>query len=174
MLKSEKLTKTEIEKLKELEISLELEHITPRYDVVKLYKKLLKMGKKIDLISDMYLSKDTIVKILKKCGINDYRKLYLSNEQNMRKDSGELWDKYFSNNKEKTIHVGDNYNSDYLQVLKRNRAAIKISSSQDYLKHSNILEEKELKIRSELAILEKAIIYNQFMKNIVNCLQKQK
>ena len=160
MLKSEKLTKTEIEKLKELEISLELEHITPRYDVVKLYKKLLKMGKKIDLISDMYLSKDTIVKILKKCGINDYRKLYLSNEQNMRKDSGELWDKYFSNNREKTIHVGDNYNSDYLQVLKRNRAAIKILSSQDYLKYSNILEEKELKIRSELAI-----IYNKFIFN---------
>lgn len=154
------LSPHDVDKLKELEISLELKHIIPRKDMIKLYNEVLEKNKNIDIISDMYLPKKVIVKILEKCEITNYRNLYISNEINMRKDTGTLWDDYFKNNKETTIHIGDNYHSDYIQVLKRNRKAIKILSSQENLIGYDISKEQNIDIRNELAIIYNQLLFN--------------
>ena len=150
----------DVEKLKQLEIEYELEHIIPRYDMLKIYNELLKNNKKIDIISDMYLPEKIIVQILEKNQIKGYRKLYISNEINMRKDTGILWDMYFENNKENTIHIGDNYYSDYFQVIKRNRKALKILNSQEMMNRYSIKNEKDINIRQELATIYNKILFN--------------
>ena len=154
------LSTKDVDKLKKLEIELELKHIIPRKDMIKIYNELLENNKNIDIISDMYLPKEVITKILDKCQVTNYRNLYISNEVNMRKDTGILWDEYFKNNKETTIHIGDNYNSDYIQVLKRNRKAIKILSSSEYLMNSDIFKEENIDIRNELAIIYNQLLFN--------------
>ncbi len=126
------LSENQIEQIKNLEIATEIEHIIPRQDMINLYNTLYK-AKNIDIISDMYLPKSVITKILEKCKIKGYRRLLISCEENKRKDNGELWDFYFKNNIEKTIHIGDNYYSDYLKVLSFGREAIKILTSNEFL-----------------------------------------
>lgn len=108
----------DISKLKELEINLELELCYPKKEMVEILKLLKSQNKKVILVSDMYLTEDIILKMLKKCGINKskcFDKLYVSNSLNKRKDTGAMWeyleDKY---DKKELVHIGDNENSDYL------------------------------------------------------------
>ena len=102
-----------IELIKKMEIELELELCIPRKDMLKIYNKLLEQSKQIVLISDMYLTKDIIEKILEKCGYRNYFELLVSCEINKRKDTGEMWKYFFNKYKNAlTVHVGDNEQSD--------------------------------------------------------------
>lgn len=108
-----KLTEKEKNKCLNYEIDMEIELCHPREKMKETIKKL-KKEKKIILVSDMYLTKDIIEKMIIKCGYkNLYDELYVSNEYNARKDTGELFDivleKYSKN---KIIHIGDNKISD--------------------------------------------------------------
>lgn len=119
----------EAEWLKQLEIDLELEFCIPRKDVLELFNRLVRAGKKIILISDMYLTGDIIRKMLKKCGYEGYADLWVSCECGKRKDRGTLWDKFFEEYGEmKTIHVGDNPHSDDQIVGDRRRATLLLLS----------------------------------------------
>lgn len=149
-----------VKKLKKLELDLEMEVLIPRDDMVKLYNKLIKDKKNIDIISDMYLPKKVIIKILKNCGIEVYRNLFISCDINKRKDNGVMWDYYFSENNEKTIHVGDNYISDYVEVLKRGKQAIKILSGSDFYRDSY-----NSKISSASNSLVLGNLYNRYLLN---------
>ncbi len=150
----------QINMLKALEIELELNYIIPRDDMVKLYNDLLTSNKNIDIISDMYLPKTIIVKILDKCGIKNYRKLLISCELNKRKDKGDMWQYYFNNNNENTIHIGDNYYSDYLQVLKYKKDAINILSGREYLK-----DYYEVQVNNINDSIVSGTLYNKFLFN---------
>ena len=72
LMKQNKLSKKEMESLKELEINLEKEYLIPRKEVLNLYNEILKMGKKIILVSDMYLTSKIISDILEKNGYKNY------------------------------------------------------------------------------------------------------
>ena len=130
-----------VNKIKNLEIDLELSLTCPRKDMLDILRSLMDEKKEVILTSDMYLTKNIIIEMLKKCGFNEgvhYKKIYLSNEQNKRKDDGTMW-KYlkekYSNSK--LIHIGDNINSDYLIPIKYGVKAIHIDNSRDQLKKTN-------------------------------------
>lgn len=74
---------------------------------------LKKAGKKILLLSDMYLTSDIIAKMLEKCGYSGWDEIWISCEKGKRKDNDEMWklfaEKYGTR---PAIHIGDNAQSD--------------------------------------------------------------
>ena len=109
--------KTEhLELLQELEESIEIENCYPIPQNVSRVRKIMDSGHKVFLISDMYLSKAVIMKMLESadahlCSIP----LYLSSELKMRKSDGDLF-RYVCNDQKiqpsSLIHTGDSFNSD--------------------------------------------------------------
>lgn len=86
----------------------------------QVWDKLIKMGKKIVITSDMYLSYSTIEKMLYKNGYRGYEKLYLSNEYSKCKADGSLFTEVLKDNPGSSIiHIGDNNNSD-IKMAKKN------------------------------------------------------
>lgn len=102
--------------LKRIEIETEINMCVPNEEIVSFFRELLKSGKRVFLISDMYLPCSVIEKMLKKCGICDYEKLYVSGEYGVTKFHGGLYDQValISNIEKKSwIHIGDGLRSDY-------------------------------------------------------------
>lgn len=131
-----------IERMKNMETKLELELCFPKFSMIEVMEELKKSGKKVILVSDMYLNEDTIISMLKKCGIKKskhYDQFYLSNTLNKRKDSGTMWD-YLSEvfDKERVIHIGDNYNSDYVIPREKGFNAFYLANARDLVKKCDI------------------------------------
>lgn len=103
---------SEKKKLKEMELYLEKELCVP------IYSNINKINESDIIISDMYLPKLEILKILKNTNVKvDVNKIYLSCDLNMTKASGEIFIKV---KKDFNIrkHTGDNLKSDYFQAIK--------------------------------------------------------
>lgn len=104
--------------LKEEEQSLEMEFCGIRYAGKELYEAAMLTGKKVILISDMYLGEDTIKQILAKNRYLEYEKLYVSSKYRLTKNSGDLY-RYVKNDlkisdNDNVFHFGDNWQGDYL------------------------------------------------------------
>lgn len=81
----------------------------------EVYEKARQMGKRIVIISDMYLSEAFLRKMLEKNGYTGYEKLYVSCEYDKNKGTGELFklaQEDLSLTDSAVIHIGDNENSD--------------------------------------------------------------
>lgn len=128
-----------INEIKQLEIKLEYQLVVPRSDMVTLIKKLRHDGKKIILLSDMYLTEQTILEMLQKCGYgtDDFQEIWISCELGMRKDDGSMWDHFFSiYGCCRTIHVGDNTRSDIQMVADRKHDTFYVMNPRYQLKLS--------------------------------------
>lgn len=104
-------------KLKDIELKSEIESVFPNITMVNFLKNCKKRGKKIIITSDMYLSKDTILEMLKKCGISDeyIDDIFISGEIGFSKRSGKLFDyiiKKLNISSDMICHIGDNKVSD--------------------------------------------------------------
>ena len=111
----------DIEKLKDLELNTEINHIKARKIGYKLFDMAKLFYKKIVLITDMYLPKEFIVKLLKLNGYSNWDCLYVSSEFKLSKRTGSLFNKVISiENIEpcKILHIGDNFNGDFEQPNK--------------------------------------------------------
>ena len=98
--------------LMELEVEIEKNILITRKKMVDIYNFALKIGKKVYLISDMYLSSSIIDEILNNLGIKGYKKLYVSCEHKASKCSG-LFDIFKKECPGKTyLHIGDSEISD--------------------------------------------------------------
>lgn len=116
-LKNEIKDENIIKNIKKCEKEIEEKFIVQNPFMKKIFEYCVEKNKKIILISDMYLDVSFIKKILKNCGYSDNYKIYVSCESRKNKGSSELFK--FVQNKEKLnfnkwIHIGDNYNSDYV------------------------------------------------------------
>lgn len=101
--------------LQELEESIEIKLCSPHKEVQELYYWCLENRKKIILISDMYLSLETIEEMLKKCGYEGYEEIYLSSNNDARKLTGELYNmakSELSITSKSICHIGDSFKSD--------------------------------------------------------------
>ena len=97
------------------EIDLELENICANELAIKVYNEAVKQNKRIVLITDSCLDENTMQKMLKKCGITEYEKLYISGQIGMAKGTGNLWRYAIDDtgaDPRKWLHIGDDYNSD--------------------------------------------------------------
>lgn len=107
------LDKKKLDKIKQKEIELELHFCRKRNSGYELYSFAKSIGKKVILASDIYLSKDVLLKILEKNGYS-FDEYYVSSELLKTKANGSMFE--YIKEKEKTdkiIHIGDNYHSDF-------------------------------------------------------------
>jgi HAD superfamily hydrolase (TIGR01549 family) len=106
----------DVDKVIEQEINTELDFVMANPYFKDIYNILLQNNKQIIIISDMYLPKKYMSKILSKCGYENYNDLFISCEYEENKGSSQLQkiakDKIGDNLK--YIHIGDNYVSDIL------------------------------------------------------------
>lgn len=109
-----------VEELLKQELELEKKLLVARPDMQQIYKKALKLGKKIILVSDMYMSHDFLGEVLQRCGYSEYGKIYVSCEYAASKANGKLWDIITQGlASEKVLHIGDNYVADYAMPIER-------------------------------------------------------
>lgn len=100
------------------ELDVEYDYIMPRNSIRELYNMAKNKGKKIIIVSDMYLPKKFIEKVLEKNEITGYYKLYVSSDERVAKGSGRLFQKIITEfskegiGKECIVHLGDNTRSD--------------------------------------------------------------
>jgi predicted HAD superfamily hydrolase len=107
------------EKIKQIELNIEKEFLVVNYDLVQWIDFAVDKGKKIILISDMYLNQEqlkfTCLKKLK--NIEKISKIYVSNEYKLTKAKGDLFLKVLEEENIKCneiLHIGDNKISDNL------------------------------------------------------------
>lgn len=102
-------------KLMENEINEEIANCMPLDKRISFAKELKNHGKVIVLTSDMYLPEKVISKMLRKCGVDFYDALYISNEYNMCKLDGSLFNvilKEWGVSQTEIIHFGDSFRAD--------------------------------------------------------------
>ncbi|MGQ8873601.1 HAD-IA family hydrolase [Paenibacillus sp. TSA_86.1] len=105
--------------LKEEERNLEIKFTNPRKTISELYQFALYAGKKIIIVSDMYLDEKTITRLLAKNGYADYQKIFLSSKERVLKHTGDLFRKVLDDlqvEPNRMLHLGDNYHSDILKA----------------------------------------------------------
>lgn len=96
----------------ETELNTEMKFLSPRKEVVELYRYLKeKKHKKCIIVTDMYMRRQDIEKILQMCGIT-CEEIWLSSETNLRKDNGSVWKALKEKYGESLMHIGDNEVSD--------------------------------------------------------------
>lgn len=96
------------------EIELELSCCRPNLFLREVFQELLRRGKEVILLTDMYLPREVIAAMLERCGYTGYRELFVSSEIGRTKASGELYDVAAAHfgRKKSYIQVGDNPVSD--------------------------------------------------------------
>ena len=86
-------------------------------ELKQVYDYALEQGKKILIVSDMYLPTEFLAKVLKKNGFDKWDKLYVSGDIGLTKASGNLFKKIIKEcspiSAEKILHIGDDKKSDY-------------------------------------------------------------
>lgn len=98
----------------ELEQALELQFCYANPFMKAVYDALVSLGKKIIIVSDMYLPSECLERILQAQGYTGYHKLFVSCEYGRNKASGDLYEmvKKELEAEKPVIHVGDNPVSD--------------------------------------------------------------
>lgn len=111
------------ENLKQAEIEEELKTCSARQDMSAVYEHAVKSGKKVLLISDMYLPQEVICDILNKCNIYNYTNVYVSGVCRANKRSGKLFELVAtaqSIERKEWLHIGDSVKADFLAACKQN------------------------------------------------------
>ena len=104
-----------IRQMQQAEIDLELNFCEIRRSGKSLFDMAKAAGKKILLISDMYLEQESIQAILDRNGYTGYERLYVSSQTRRLKYNGSLFQialKDFPDAKDSILHIGDTWNSD--------------------------------------------------------------
>ncbi|MBD5498485.1 MAG: glycosyltransferase [Lachnospiraceae bacterium] len=103
------------EKLKKREIETELEFAVKRQTGAELFELAIALKKEIFIISDMYLEKPDIERMLQQNGYEGYKKIYLSSEERLLKSTGHLFELFISEvdvKEANLVHIGDNWQTD--------------------------------------------------------------
>lgn len=110
-------------KLKKLEIQNEIKYCRKRKTAYQIYKFAKYINKKVIIISDMYLLKNTIKEMLDKCGFTEIYKYYISSELRITKAKGTIYKYVLDDLKikpENLVHIGDNWTSDWKNAKELN------------------------------------------------------
>ena len=105
----------EVEHIRALEEHIELHLVAPRPEGIELFNHAMLSGKRVVLVSDMFLPCSVVVRMLAENGIAGYQTLYLSSDIGVRKDTGELYRLLLEQEKiapGELLMVGDNEHSD--------------------------------------------------------------
>lgn len=132
-----------LKKVKSKELELEREQLVPRNEMLSLLQHTQEMGKKIYIISDMYLPEVFYRDVFKQYEISiPTGHILLSNELNRTKADGTMW-KYYAENivkGRKALHIGDHQRADIEEPLKYGLKTYLAPSVWDMLQASSMRE----------------------------------
>lgn len=141
--------------LKNIELEYEMQVMRSNPDVLEMFNSFVANSNKVVLISDMYLPKEFILKLLEKNGISGFDGLYLSCEYRESKRKGKLFSIALSDmgiSPQELLHIGDNYVSDHKVPTSMGIDCILIEKHIDnYLQLNR--KAKRIKGNAELSIL---------------------
>nr|WP_297704311.1 hypothetical protein [uncultured Butyrivibrio sp.] len=104
----------------ETDVEKQVAYINPEFKTI--YERLLTQDLEIVFTSDMYLAEKTIIEILKKTGITEFKKVYVSCEYNASKKNGKLFNHVlndFGGHERNIVHIGDNAWGDFVIPLSK-------------------------------------------------------
>lgn len=105
-----------------LELSLERELLYPRVSGYNAFLEAKGLGRRIVLVSDMYLPDTFLEEVLQKNGYNGYDRLFVSSSYRVKKNNGKLYAKVAEDlgvDCSRILHVGDNVESDVKRAKER-------------------------------------------------------
>lgn len=105
--KKYRITEEQAQKFISLELQIEKEVLIPREDMLDVYKKCLAEGKRVFLVTDMYIPEKLLLPILEKNGIIGYERLYISCDAKQLKLQGLLETYQAQADGKKYLHIGD-------------------------------------------------------------------
>lgn len=91
------------------ELAVEASVLIPRQEMVEIYRYCIQSGKKVSLVTDMYIPGKQIESILKRNGIEGYSAIYVSCERKQLKLQGLL--QFYRDETEgaRYLHIGDHF-----------------------------------------------------------------
>ena len=113
-------TPAQADALMALECETELAILEPHHEVCEAARTLAHQGKRLVLVSDMYLDSAFLRQVLARHGLDFFDALYVSNETGARKDTGAMWELLPQREQvdiSQWLHVGDNEHSDIQRPL---------------------------------------------------------
>lgn len=113
------LSAAERDRLMQLEVDVEYQLIDARPFGKRIWQLAAESGKRIVLVSDMYLPAEVVRKFLDKAGYAGYEHLFVSSEYGARKKTGDLYEVVLARigcKPEEMFHVGDNKVADVEQA----------------------------------------------------------
>lgn len=118
-----RLSEKQLDYIRKLEIEHEFKYCQPRECGRVLWDVALAAGKTIIVISDTYLPKEAIAKILHNCGYEGESSIFVSSDIGLSKSTGNLF--AYAQNKMgvvssgKYVHIGENIQADYSMPRKK-------------------------------------------------------
>ncbi|MCR5545523.1 MAG: hypothetical protein K6F30_03500 [Lachnospiraceae bacterium] len=112
----------------------------PRKDIKNLFEYVKECKKRIILLSDTCLPRQTVEDILHRCGIEGYDELWLSSELKLSEEDGSMWDAFFEKYPQKTIHIGNDPVLDCNRLAAREKTYIFTPSPKDLARFSDDYE----------------------------------
>lgn len=112
----------EAEQVKALEMQMEYDLLYERKSAKTAFNQALSMGKRVVVISDMYLPQEFLEKILSKNGYQGYERIFVSSQVKQKKHSGRLFDhviKELGVPAASILHIGDNLQADVIKAKER-------------------------------------------------------
>lgn len=135
------LTPEEIQKAKELELTLELSLCKARKCGKELFDLALFAGKSIIICSDMYLPENVVKELLIRNGYSGWTGFYLSSSVKKAKYSGKLFTHYLKDmkitNPKSVFHIGDNQISDVVSPQRAGMHAAHLDRAANIFRNVN-------------------------------------
>ncbi|MCL2877457.1 MAG: HAD-IA family hydrolase [Acidobacteria bacterium] len=158
--------------LKETELNMERQTLRINPEVKQIFDYAKNKNKRIIIVSDMYLPLDFIEDVLKKNGITDYEKIYLSSKLNGTKHSSKLYQLILDELKilpACVFHIGDNRKSDYDSALQVGINAFHYTQLvQQYFSQNNKI--KSFYVNNSSSVVASVLVSVQAYKWKVCCL----
>lgn len=161
------LTQVDCEELLSKEIQKEYQVLMPRRKMLECMQYCVDKGKRIILVSDMYLPEDCLRKLLSRFGITQYEKLFVSCAYGVTKNSGlfRIVKNYLKGGS--CLHIGDNADADGISANKEGfdsfliMSPIRMMELSTYSSLLNALDKIENRVM--LGLLASEVFNNPFI-----------
>ena len=130
-------SKNVCEDLKKLEFDTEYRYCICNSEMKKVYDYCKKSNKKLFAISDMYLPRDFLERILEKNGYR-FDNIIVSCENNANKQSSKLFKKIDLTTRKNMLHIGDSFRADYIGARMALVKSFKIEKKEYSINDNNI------------------------------------
>jgi predicted HAD superfamily hydrolase len=150
-------------RLMELEQSLELEVACANREMHSLFQWCLDIGKRVIVVSDMYLGEGVIAELLERTGYAGYAALYVSSNHGVTKAGGQLFEKIvhdFGLDPSKTLHLGDSVRSDWLGARSAGIRSILVRRHRRTAMHNPVRNERGLDASVFSAVIDNCTATN--------------